>query len=408
MRRTRLFRFGSFFVSEPVIQRLKISREGVILIKSFEGFRPRAVRREDDRWVVGYGHTLSAREGATVSEAEAELLLQYDLVPIAKALNAVARPLNQNQFDALASFAFSVGLDRFQSSDVLDRLTSGASAEAADAMVGWADPLPVVSPAYRRTTERALFVTVPAGAAQPATLAERITSDTLSAPDAVAGTAPTSFADTSPAEAMVAETQASGASPQRYSAYAAGIVGPLPGPFPANLTLTTAVPVSDPAAGEASETASSEAASAPVPFQPVFSADTSVADAGQLQVQTPLDAGTTISTELPVAGEAETTDQTTLFDDRGALRPDARQMIRHEVAGDEPRKFDWREVGLYVVMSGFGLVTFGLAIAAFRTASKGAGRSDFTTIAWVLGVLGFACIAVSIWNLYRKLGRHEA
>ena len=83
-------------------------------------------------------------------------------------------------------------------------------------------------------------------------------------------------------------------------------------------------------------------------------------------------------------------------------------MIRHEVAGDGHRKFDWREVSLYVLMSGFGLVTFGLAVAAFRTASQGAGRPDFTTIAWVLAVLGFASIAVSVWNLYRKLGRHEA
>ena len=56
-----------------------------MLIKSFEGFRPRAVQREDGGWVIGYGHTLSAREGATVSEAEAELLLQYDLIPVVKA-----------------------------------------------------------------------------------------------------------------------------------------------------------------------------------------------------------------------------------------------------------------------------------------------------------------------------------
>ncbi|MDB5421370.1 MAG: glycoside hydrolase family 24, partial [Brevundimonas sp.] len=144
------------------------------------------------------------------------------------------------------------------------------------------------------------------------------------------------------------------------------------------------------------------------PFRPVFSAETPVADAGQLQVQTPLDASATVSAERPVPANDETTDQTTLFDDRGALRPDARQMIRHEVADEEPRKFDWREISLYVVMSGFGLVTFGLAIAAFRTASQGAGRTDFTTIAWVLAVLGFASIAVSAWNLYRKLGRHEA
>jgi lysozyme len=145
------------------MQRLKISREGVILIKSFEGFRPRAIRLDDGRWVIGYGHTLSAREGATVSEADAELLLQYDLIPVAQALNeGVAATLNQHQFDALASFAFSVGVDRFQSSDVLSRLNAGHAGEAADAMIGWPEPVVAETALRRRAAERALFVADPA------------------------------------------------------------------------------------------------------------------------------------------------------------------------------------------------------------------------------------------------------
>ncbi|NBW08540.1 MAG: hypothetical protein EBR82_10995, partial [Caulobacteraceae bacterium] len=149
-------------MSEAVMQRLKISREGVILIKSFEGFRPRAIRRDDGQWVIGYGHTLSAREGASVSEADAELLLQYDLIPVAKAVNeGVSAPLNQHQFDALASFAFSVGVDRFQSSDVLSRLNAGFTGEAADALIGWPEPVVAETALRRRAAERALFVANP-------------------------------------------------------------------------------------------------------------------------------------------------------------------------------------------------------------------------------------------------------
>lgn len=149
-------------MSEAVIQRLKISREGVILIKSFEGFRPRAIRRDDGQWVIGYGHTLSAREGAVVSEADAELLLQYDLIPVARAVNeGVSASLNQHQFDALASFAFSVGVDRFQSSDVLSRLNAGFAGEAADALIGWPEPIVAETALRRRAAERALFVANP-------------------------------------------------------------------------------------------------------------------------------------------------------------------------------------------------------------------------------------------------------
>ena len=122
-------------VSAAAPQRRKVSREGLLLIKSFEGFRPRTVLRRDGTPVIGYGHARSARPGAVVSEAEAELLLQYDLMPIVALLNERVRlPLNQHQFDALASFIFSIGLERFQASDVLEKLDANALPEAAEAL----------------------------------------------------------------------------------------------------------------------------------------------------------------------------------------------------------------------------------------------------------------------------------
>lgn len=147
-------------VSAAAPQRRKVSREGLLLIKSFEGFRPRTVLRRDGTPVIGYGHSRSARPGAAISEAEAELLLQYDLMPIVALLNERVRlPLNQHQFDALASFIFSIGLDRFQGSDVLERLDAGAPAEAAVALTGWPERAsPPVDALYRRrSAERALF-----------------------------------------------------------------------------------------------------------------------------------------------------------------------------------------------------------------------------------------------------------
>ena len=123
-------------MSEPSRQpRQKVSRDGLLLIKSLEGLRTRACRLAGGGWVVGYGHTRSAREGATVSEAEAELLLQYDLLPVVAAVNDhVTAPLNRRQFDALVSFAFSVGVARFAASDVVQRLNAGATAEALEAL----------------------------------------------------------------------------------------------------------------------------------------------------------------------------------------------------------------------------------------------------------------------------------
>ncbi len=163
-------------VSAAAPQRRKVSREGLLLIKSFEGFRPRTVLRRDGTPVIGYGHSRSARPGAVVSEAEAELLLQYDLMPIVALLNERVRlPLNQHQFDALASFIFSIGLERFQTSDVLQKLDADALPEAADALSAWPERAsPPVDALYRRrSAERALFDTAPD---QPAPLDALLTA----------------------------------------------------------------------------------------------------------------------------------------------------------------------------------------------------------------------------------------
>lgn len=163
-------------VSAAAPQRRKVSREGLLLIKSFEGFRPRTVLRRDGTPVIGYGHSRSARPGAVVSEAEAELLLQYDLMPIVALLNERVRlPLNQHQFDALASFIFSIGLERFQASDVLEKLDADALPAAADALSAWPERAsPPVDALYRRrSAERALFDTAPD---QPAPLDALLTA----------------------------------------------------------------------------------------------------------------------------------------------------------------------------------------------------------------------------------------
>ena len=77
--------------------RHQVSRQAVDLIKTFEGFRERAAQLPDGRWTIGYGHTLSAREGAVITEADAEALLLYDMITTAHAVNEhLYAPLNQN------------------------------------------------------------------------------------------------------------------------------------------------------------------------------------------------------------------------------------------------------------------------------------------------------------------------
>ena len=157
--------------------RQKVSRAGVELIKSFEGLRTAAARLPDGRWTLGYGHTFSAREGARVTQEDADALLRFDLLPVVDSINnLVLVPLNQNQFDALVSFCFNIGADNFAQSTVLKRINEGRYAEAALAMDSWRSAefngqTYVLAPLIRRrAAEKDLFLTPEEVSHQAATL----------------------------------------------------------------------------------------------------------------------------------------------------------------------------------------------------------------------------------------------
>lgn len=150
---------------------MRTSETGLELIRSFEGFRARAAELPDGRWIIGYGHTETARKGLTVSRQDAELILRHhDVKRIETAVDSsVYAPLNQNEFDALVSFAFNIGLEAFRGSDVLAHINSGNKLQAAEAMMAWrrgnTDGQVRVIDALvrRRAAEIALFLEHPEG-----------------------------------------------------------------------------------------------------------------------------------------------------------------------------------------------------------------------------------------------------
>ena len=146
--------------------RHQVSRAAIELIKAFEGYRRKSARLADGRWTIGYGHTLTARGGAEVSEKDAEALLLYDLISISHSVNEwTYAPLTQNQFDALCAFAFNIGADNFRRSSVLRRLNEGQHLQAACAMDLWrkadfeGERIVIDALVRRRSAEKTLFLT---------------------------------------------------------------------------------------------------------------------------------------------------------------------------------------------------------------------------------------------------------
>jgi lysozyme len=146
--------------------RHRASPAAIALIKRFEGLRLVAAQLDDGRWTIGYGHTRSAREGAEVTEADADALVAYDLIEVQAAVNDLTyTPLTQNQFDALASFVSNIGVEAFRHSSVLRRINEGALLQAACAMEMWrkadfeGERIVIDALVRRRATEKALFLT---------------------------------------------------------------------------------------------------------------------------------------------------------------------------------------------------------------------------------------------------------
>ncbi len=330
-------------MSDATRQKLKISAEGIALIKSLEGFRPRALKR-GNQWVIGYGHTRSARDGALVSEAEAELLLRYDLLPIADAINTSAQtPLNQHQFDALASFAYSVGVDDFKGSDVLHRLNQGEAVMAADALIGWPENPSPESVVRRRSAERALFNADPAQAASVA--------DLLTAP-------------LPPVEED-------------------GTI--LPFPAADEDIFVAAAPV--------------EARSTPVP------ADTPTVAANDDPAPFPSGAPDTDPVLPPVAEILA--DKPVSFDGpvkERPLTPDD-EILKHAV---RPRDeaFDWKTALPYLLIGGVGFIGFGVAMGTLRLSAMPSARSgEIALSGWLLALLSIGFIGYAGWKMYDRWGR---
>ena len=91
-----------------------ISSNGVVLIKSFEGFSRVACKAipSEKYLTIGYGHYgKDVKPNETITEAEAVKLLVKDLRGFVAKVNKYNRKygFTQNEFDALVSFCYNVG-----------------------------------------------------------------------------------------------------------------------------------------------------------------------------------------------------------------------------------------------------------------------------------------------------------
>lgn len=147
---------------------MRISEKGLAMIEKFEGCLLKASNKLDGVWTIGYGQTgryygKRVRRGMTTTKAEAHAWLRDHSIKTYEdaVTQAVKVPLNQNQFDALVSFTYNVGVGALKQSTALRKLNAGDYAGAADALTMWMKCKGKVLAGLvrRRKEERALFLT---------------------------------------------------------------------------------------------------------------------------------------------------------------------------------------------------------------------------------------------------------
>ena len=95
---------------------MKLSNAGLMMIESFEGLILEAYKDAGGTWSIGYGHTgkidgMAICSGMKITQSKAQELLAEDCYCAETEVNRYNSTynFNQNQYDALVSFAFNIG-----------------------------------------------------------------------------------------------------------------------------------------------------------------------------------------------------------------------------------------------------------------------------------------------------------
>lgn len=113
------------------------------LLKKFEGCKLKAYRCPAGILTIGYGHTSAAgeplvKEGMTITQAEAEVILRRDLGRYEEPVAALVKvQLEQNQFDVLVDFAYNAGVGNLKSSTLLKKVNAGDFEAVPKELMKW-------------------------------------------------------------------------------------------------------------------------------------------------------------------------------------------------------------------------------------------------------------------------------
>lgn len=116
-------------VSSPALHAFTKAQEGLRLHAYNDGF---------GTWTIGWGHTVHVQPNDEITEASAERYFASDISLAASGVKfTIKADLSQGEFDTLTDFAYNVGNEALERSDVARLVNASNYAQVPAALYGW-------------------------------------------------------------------------------------------------------------------------------------------------------------------------------------------------------------------------------------------------------------------------------
>lgn len=109
---------------------MEVNKAGRDLIKKFEGCKLKAYKCPANLWTISWGLTFypdgtKVKEGDVITQQQAEDYFNAIVDDFAKKVDALIKSnVSENNFSALVSFAYNVGMGNFQRSTLLRKVNA--------------------------------------------------------------------------------------------------------------------------------------------------------------------------------------------------------------------------------------------------------------------------------------------
>ena len=145
-------------------ENVRASNNALSLIKKYESCRLEAYEDAGGKYTIGWGSTGPGIGPHTViSQGVADGMLKSDVSEISlEVSNLVNYSVNQNEYDALVSLAYNIGITAFKQSTLLKKVLAHDKQGAADEFLKWnhVNGKVLAGLTARRGSERALFLSM--------------------------------------------------------------------------------------------------------------------------------------------------------------------------------------------------------------------------------------------------------